>query len=118
MVTKNSSERASRRRERPASSKRLTDRKKRAEREYARVLAQGGERKAAIWKFATDQLFGADNLALFDAILRFERIPVTIDEFVESARLCAPRERPSLKSRRILARTSAQSGAGKRRPGA
>ncbi len=84
MVTKNSSERASRSRKRPASSKRLTDLKKRAEREYARVLAQGGEREAAIWKFVTDQLFDADNPAPFEAILRFERTPVTIDEFVAS----------------------------------
>lgn len=74
-------------------SKRVTDplkqKKNDAERAYAHALASGQPRLAAIFKNAALQLIEHDNPAFFDAIGRLKRIPVTIDEFVDSPEFLA-----------------------------
>ena len=56
----------------------------RAERTYARILAQGDERLARIWRHALERFFECHDPHPLAALLQFERIPAAIEEFVES----------------------------------
>jgi hypothetical protein len=58
--------------------------KERAEQSYARARAEGGERLAKIWSYTTHQLIERDNPIPFTSNLLLARVPVTIEEFVES----------------------------------
>ncbi len=58
--------------------------KRQAEKDYQRVLAHGRPREARIWKFVSEQLCEHDNPGPFQAVIQLKRMPVTIDEFVES----------------------------------
>jgi hypothetical protein len=60
------------------------ERKRDAERAYAAALSTGYAREAEIFRNAAEQLIEHDNPAFFDAIGRLKRIPVTIDEFMDS----------------------------------
>lgn len=59
-------------------------RKSDAERAYAAALATGYEREARIFKHAAEQLIEHENPEFFNAIGRMKRIPVTVDEFMDS----------------------------------
>jgi hypothetical protein len=60
-----------------------------AERAYSHALASGMERQAKIFKHAAEQAIEHDNPMFFEAIGRMTRIPVTIDEFVDSKEFLA-----------------------------
>lgn len=62
----------------------LKEAKQAAERAYSHVLSSGAERQARIFKHAAEQIIEHDNPLFFEAIGRMRRLPVTIDEFVES----------------------------------
>lgn len=62
----------------------MNARKRDAERAYAHALATGHKREAEIFKNAAVHLIENENSAFFDAIGRLKKIPVTIDEFMDS----------------------------------
>jgi hypothetical protein len=62
----------------------LDERKRDAERAYANALASGYEREARVFKHAAEQIIDHENPEFFNAIARMTRMPVTIDEFMES----------------------------------
>lgn len=57
---------------------------RRAERERRRLVRSGNERDARIWAYVYRELVENSNSAPLEALNNFRRIPVTIDEFVES----------------------------------
>jgi hypothetical protein len=62
----------------------LNDRKREAERAYSAALASGYEREALIFKHAAEQLIEHENPEFFNAVGHMSRMPVTIDEFMDS----------------------------------
>ena len=60
-----------------------------AERAYSHALSSGMARQAAIFKHAATQAIEHDNPLFFEAIGRMKRVPVTIDEFVDSKEFLA-----------------------------
>lgn len=68
----------------PYSPDPLADIKKKAEAAYARALAKGEKRLAAIFKNAAEQALEHANPAYFVHLTRLNKIPVPIDEFVQS----------------------------------
>jgi hypothetical protein len=58
--------------------------RRRAEDQCRRALASGYEREARIWRFVTDQVLEHNNPSPYEAMVGLKRLPVTIDEFVES----------------------------------
>jgi len=58
--------------------------KRAAERAYSEALSRGYAREAEIFRNAAEQIIVHDNPAFFDAIARMNKVPATIDEFVES----------------------------------
>lgn len=62
----------------------LNARKRDAERAYAAALASGYEREARVFHHAASQLIEHENPEFFTAIGRMNKLPVTIDEFMDS----------------------------------
>lgn len=73
----------------PVSKDPLKDDKNAAERAYSHALSSGYEREAAIFKHAAEQIIEKENPHFFEAIGRMRRIPVPIDEFVDSKEFLA-----------------------------
>jgi hypothetical protein len=67
-----------------AKKKWVDDRKRDAERAYSAALATGMAREAEIFRNAAEQLIDHENPAFFEAIGQLNKIPVTIDEFIDS----------------------------------
>ncbi len=62
----------------------ITAHKVRAEQFYAHALASGYPRQAEIFKYAAEQIIEHENPKPFEMLGRLNKMPVTIDEFVES----------------------------------
>lgn len=67
----------------------LRDMKRQAEAAYAHALSSGYAREARIFHHAAEQLIVENNPLFFEAIGRMRRVPVTIDEFVDSKEFLA-----------------------------
>jgi hypothetical protein len=62
----------------------LDQRKREADAAYSQALANGMPREAEIFRNAAYEIIENDNPAFMHAIARCKRIPVTVDEFIES----------------------------------
>lgn len=62
----------------------LAERKRMAERAYREALGRGYQREAEIFRHAAESLIERENPAVFEMLSRLKRIPVMVDEFVQS----------------------------------
>lgn len=67
----------------------LRDKKVAAERAYKHALASGMHRTGEIFRNAAEQIIDHNNPDFFNAISRMNKVPVTIDEFVDSEEFLA-----------------------------
>lgn len=67
----------------------MNARKKEAEKAYAAALATGNEREAEIFKNAAVELIEHNNPGFFQSISEMNKIPVPIDEFMDSPEFLA-----------------------------